>query len=104
MSDTTTTTARPLMAYMTWSLGIDMPGLSIVYAADTKEALELLEEYSAKAQPKHKLHNVYLPLEVRKVPADNNIGIHLLPVGLAEPGTEPHVFIIERGEDVRFDD
>ena len=104
MSDTTPATAPPLIAYLTWSLGIDMPGLAIIYAESVAAGLALLENYSAKAQPKHQLHEVYLPLEVRKAPFERGPGIHLYPIGLAEPGMMPHILVIERGEDHRFDD
>lgn len=93
-----------LTAYLTWSLGIDMPGLAIVYATDKPSARALLDNYCILAQPKHRVFDVYMPLEIRQGQEDNAPGVHLFSVGLAPAGTRAHVLVIERGEDVRFDD
>ena len=93
------------MAFLTWSLGIDMPGLAVVYAPDKEAALERLHNYCNKAQPKHRLYPTYMPIEARSSNADNALGIHLLPIGRAPEATiEASIFVIDRGEDVRFDD
>ncbi|GAA4020390.1 hypothetical protein GCM10022408_38020 [Hymenobacter fastidiosus] len=104
MSITNTTPAPHLTAYLTWSLGIDMPGLSVVYAADKVAARTLLDDFCANTQPKHKVFDTYSPTEVRRDVGGNAYGVHLLNIGIAPEGTQPHIMVIERGEDVRFDD
>lgn len=91
-----------LHAYLTWSLGIDMAGVAVVYARDKAHAMELLENYTAKAQPKHKLYPTYMPLEVRERGQDNEHRVHLYSIGVVE--TSPKITVIDRGEDFRFDD
>lgn len=105
MSNTIHTTPLPLMAFLTWSLGIDMPGLSLVYAPDKEAALERLQNYCNGAQPKHSLYPTYMPMKARKASSDNDLGVHLLLVGRApETIIGASIFVIDRGIDVRFDD
>ncbi|TLM88968.1 hypothetical protein FDY95_22565 [Hymenobacter jeollabukensis] len=104
---------NPVNIYLTWSLGIDIPGFALVYAQTPEEAFALLDNYTEKAQPRHRLftagvnHSLlhYLPQSLSSRAKDaSRYGHHLYQIGISTDPPVQRVVVVDHGEDVSYDD
>lgn len=94
--------AETLTIFLTWSLGIGMPGFALVYAKDKTAARILLDAYGGVAQPRPRLFDTYLPIPLRQDSGDNEPGVHFYAAGTVVD-KQPGVVVIEDGYDASFD-